>query len=184
MVSIRLHWLRVFHWERNQLLNLFAPITFGEEINRTDAERGSQITHLRQINPQGTALDFGNGAARGVMPAGELQLVSKHILRPTALVAPSADQPPDEIPLLHSSTGSMSHSSAIFLSSVLDEMALWFIFPCDSFLVVRFSHEILPAFLSKFRFPGCNEIITTFGIQKPTSQGMAKPRDGKWGSSN
>jgi hypothetical protein len=104
----------VFHWERNQLFNLFAPINFGEEINRSDAKRGSQVTHLRQINPQGTVLDFGNGAARGVMPARELQLVSKHILRPTALVAPSANQPPDEIPLLHSSTGSISHSSAIF----------------------------------------------------------------------
>jgi hypothetical protein len=27
---------------------------------------------------------------------------------------------------------------------------------------VRFSHKILSAFLSKFRFPCCNEIITTF----------------------
>jgi hypothetical protein len=136
MVSIRLHWLRVFHWERNQLFNLFAPINFGEEINRSDAKRGSQVTHLCQINPQGTVFDFGNGAARGVMPARKLQLVSKHILRPTALVPPSADQPSDEIPLLHSSTGSMSHASAIFLSSFLDEMALWFIFPYDFTFVV------------------------------------------------
>jgi hypothetical protein len=35
------------------------------------------------------------------MPARKLQLVSEYVLRPTVLVAPSADQSPDEISLLH-----------------------------------------------------------------------------------
>jgi hypothetical protein len=105
MVSIRLHWLRVFHWERNQLFNLFAPINCGQEINRAEAKCGGQVTHLCQINPQRAVFNFGNGAARDVMPARELQVVGKFILRPTVLVALSADQPPYEIPLLHFSIG-------------------------------------------------------------------------------
>jgi hypothetical protein len=67
-----------------------------------NAKCSGDIANLIQINPQGPVLDFGNGAAGSVMPTRKLQLVSKQILRPTALVAPSADQPPDEIPLLHS----------------------------------------------------------------------------------
>jgi hypothetical protein len=40
------------------------------------------------------------------------------------------------------------------------------------------------AFLRQPVPASCNDFITTFGIQKPTSQGMAKPCDEKWGSSN
>jgi len=91
----------VFHWERNHFFNLLAPINFGKKIYWIDAQRHSQVIQLQQINPQGTVLDFGNGAARGIMPARKLQLVSKNVLRPIVLVAFSANQPPDEIPLLH-----------------------------------------------------------------------------------
>jgi hypothetical protein len=65
------------------------------------AERGGDVIQLNQINPQRTVLNFGNGAARGVMPASELQPVGKKVLRPIKLVALSAHQPPDEISLLH-----------------------------------------------------------------------------------
>jgi hypothetical protein len=41
-----------------------------------------------------------------------------------------------------------------------------------------------PAILPQSVCAGCNEIVTTFLIEKPTSQGMAKPCNGKWGSSN
>jgi hypothetical protein len=76
----------------------------------------------------------------------------------------------------------MSHSSVIFLSSFLDEVALWFIFPCDFTFVVPnsgqndvaliFSRELvfivhpvndfLPLFLPEFRRPSCGKISTTF----------------------
>jgi hypothetical protein len=98
----------------------------------------------------------------------------------------------------------MSHSFVIFLSSFLDEMALWFIFPCDftfvvpnsgqndvalifprdSVLVMGFPHKILPPFYHNSGFQVVMKTSQLFGIQKPTSQGMAKPCAGKWGSSN
>jgi hypothetical protein len=37
------------------------------------------------------------------------------------------------------------------------------------------------AILPQFACAGCNEIVTTFMIEKPTSQGMARPCFGKWG---
>jgi hypothetical protein len=97
MVSIRLYWL----WLVRHFLNCPAPINLGNQISRLKAERDGNIIKLCQINPQQAAFNFCDGIAGGVMPARKLQLVSKHILRPTALVTPSADQPPDEIPLLH-----------------------------------------------------------------------------------
>ena len=102
MVSIRLKRLWFFNGETNQLLGLLAPINFGKQITWADAERGGDAIQLNQINPQRAVFDFGNSAARGVIPARELQLVSERILRPTASVAtPSADQSAYEIPLLH-----------------------------------------------------------------------------------
>jgi len=92
----------VVHGETNQFFGLLTPVNFGKQIAWADAERGGDATQLNQINPQGTVFDFRNGAARGIIPTRELQLVRKHVLRPTASVAaPSADQPPYEIPLLH-----------------------------------------------------------------------------------
>ena len=81
-----------FEWERNHFLDLPAPINFGKQFTWADAERGGKVIQLDQINPQGAVFDFGNSAARGVMPARELQLVSKFVLRPTALVTLSAHQ--------------------------------------------------------------------------------------------
>jgi hypothetical protein len=40
------------------------------------------------------------------------------------------------------------------------------------------------AILPQSACAGWNEIVTTFMIEKPTSQGMARPCFGKWGSSN
>jgi len=91
----------MFHGERNHFFDLLVPINFRKEINRLDAQGHGQVIQLQQINPQGAVFYFGDGAACGVMPAGELQLVGEYVLRPTVLVALSADQPPDEIPLLH-----------------------------------------------------------------------------------
>ncbi|MGB7768308.1 MAG: hypothetical protein WBN22_05570 [Verrucomicrobiia bacterium] len=102
MVSIRLKCLWFFNGETNQLLALLAPINFGKQITWADAERGGDAIQLDQINPQRAVFDFGNSAARGVIPARELQLVSERVLRPTASVAtPSADQSAYEISLFH-----------------------------------------------------------------------------------
>jgi hypothetical protein len=102
MVSIRLNWLWFFNGETDQLLGLLAPINFGKQITWANTERGGDAIQLDQINPQRAVFDLGNSAAGRVIPARELQLVSKLVLRPTASVAtPSADQPPDEISLFH-----------------------------------------------------------------------------------
>ena len=102
MVSIRLNWLWFSHGKRNQRLNLPAPINFGKKITGADTKRRGDVIQLDQINPQRAVFDLGNSAAGRVIPARELQLVSKLVLRPTASVAtPSADQPPDEISLFH-----------------------------------------------------------------------------------
>src|SRR5665213_605801 len=94
MVSIRFCWLLL-------CLNCPAPINLRKKIGRLKTKRGGDVIKLRQVNPQQAAFNFGDGIAGGVMPARKLQLVSEYVLRPTALVAPSADQPPDEISLLH-----------------------------------------------------------------------------------
>jgi hypothetical protein len=91
----------MFHGERNHFFDLLVPINLREEINRTDAQGDGHVIQLQQINPQRAVFNFGDGAACGVMPACELQFVGEYVLRPTVLVALSADQPPDEIPLLH-----------------------------------------------------------------------------------
>jgi hypothetical protein len=98
----------------------------------------------------------------------------------------------------------MSHSFAKFLSSFLDKITLPLIFSCAFAFVVRFSNKISPPFLPQFfslgcyenvttfhfgflailpqfAHTGCNEIVTTFMIEKPTSQGMARPCFWKWG---
>ncbi|HUA37297.1 MAG TPA: hypothetical protein VMA35_02725 [Candidatus Sulfopaludibacter sp.] len=108
IVSIRHYWLRGFQWERNHFLDLPAPINFSKEFRRSDAQRHSQVIQLQQINPQGTVLDFGDSAARGIIPASQLQLAGKSILRPLLLVAFSAHQPPYEIALLHVPTGHLA----------------------------------------------------------------------------
>ena len=46
-------------------------------MNRMNAERHRQVIQLRQINPQRTVFNFGNGAARGILPAGILQPVGQ-----------------------------------------------------------------------------------------------------------
>jgi len=86
---------------RNHRFGLLAPINFGKKILWIDAQRHGQAIQLQQINPQGAVFNFGDSAARNVMPTCELQLVGEHVLRPTVFVALSADKPPDEIPLLH-----------------------------------------------------------------------------------
>jgi hypothetical protein len=98
----------------------------------------------------------------------------------------------------------MSHLSAKFLSSFLDKITLPLIFSCAFAFVVHFSNKISPPFLlqfislgcyeniatfhfcflailPQFAHTGCNEIVTTFMIEKPTSQGMARPCFGKLG---
>jgi hypothetical protein len=85
----------------NHFLNTPVPVNFGKELHRMNAKCSGDIANLIQINPQGTVFDFGNGAAGSVIPARELQLVGKHVLRPTSLVTLSADQPPYEIALYH-----------------------------------------------------------------------------------
>jgi hypothetical protein len=94
----------VFHWERNHLFNLLVPINFGKKIHRIDAQGHGQVIQLQQINSQGAVFNFGDGTAGDVMPAHKLQFVGEFVLRPTVLVALSADQPPYEIPPLHFST--------------------------------------------------------------------------------
>jgi hypothetical protein len=58
---------------------------------------------------------------------------------------------------------------------------------------INFGHRLIQMFVS-FCFhwailpqsacAGCDEIITTFMMEKPTFQGMARPCFWKWGSSN
>jgi hypothetical protein len=85
-----------------------APVNFGKELHRLlNAKRGGDIINLFQVNPQGTVLDFGDGATGGVMPARELQPVGKLVLRPTLLVALPGDEPVYEIALLHCLKDSM-----------------------------------------------------------------------------
>jgi hypothetical protein len=86
-------------------------------------------------------------------------------------------------------------------------MTFRLIFPCTAIFIVTVQNKILPTVLPQFVSlgcdeiitafqsgllailpqsvcAGCNEIVTTFLIEKPTSQGMARPCFGKWGSSN
>jgi hypothetical protein len=84
-----------------RFLNCVAPVNLGKKIGWLKAKRDGDEINLLQVNPQQAAFNFGNGVAGGVMPARKLQLVSEYVLRPTVLVAPSADQSPDEISLLH-----------------------------------------------------------------------------------
>ena len=64
-------------------------------------ERHGQVIQLRQINPQRAVFDFGNGAARGILPAGIHQPVGQIALCPLKLVTPFADLSPDKITLFH-----------------------------------------------------------------------------------
>lgn len=70
-------------------------------MNGMNAECRREIKQLLQINSQRAAFNFGNGAARGVVPAGKLQLVGQINLRPVPPVAQSGDVPSDEISFLH-----------------------------------------------------------------------------------
>jgi hypothetical protein len=63
-------------------------------------------------------------------------------------------------------------------SSGCDEIIMTFHF---GFLA---SAKVFSAILSQFARTCCNEIVTTFMIEKSASQGMARPCFGKWGSSN
>ena len=95
-----------------------------------NAERHRQVKQLRQINPQRAVFNFGNGAARGIMPASILQSVGQIILRPVELVTPFADLSPDKIPLFHCE---QNFAPAVLFAGI---------FSCDSIFVVRFSHKI------------------------------------------
>lgn len=91
----------VVHGERNQFFNLLTPVNSGQQINRLNAERPGDEIQLDQVNPQRTVFDLGDGAARSIMPARELQPVGEYILRPTVFVALSGYWSRYEIALLH-----------------------------------------------------------------------------------
>lgn len=81
--------------------NRLAPIYRGEKPHGMGAECRREVKQLCQINPQRAAFDFGNGAARGVESARELQGVRQAVLRPALLVTQLGNLPPDEISLFH-----------------------------------------------------------------------------------
>jgi len=83
------------------IFDRLAPVHFWQEMDRMNAERHRQVKQLREINPQRAIFNFGNGAARGILPASILQPVGQIILRPGEFVTPFADLSPDKIPLFH-----------------------------------------------------------------------------------
>lgn len=56
----------------NGFVHLAAPINFGEQMDEMDAQRGGNQKQVVIRNAEQSRLDFGDGAAGGVMPAGKL----------------------------------------------------------------------------------------------------------------
>ena len=81
------------------------PINRGEQMDKVDAQGGGNEQQVVFGDTQRAAFDFGDGAARGVVPAGKLQLDGKFLLRPAVALAQFDDLPPDQIQLLHLQPG-------------------------------------------------------------------------------
>jgi hypothetical protein len=67
------------------------PINCGKEMGEMNAQGGSDQQQVIIRDAQETGFDFGNGAAGGVMPSGELQFDSQLFLRPTLALAQLAN---------------------------------------------------------------------------------------------
>jgi len=63
-----------FVWDEavNGFVHWTFPVNFGKKIGEVDAERGGDKQQVVIRDAQQTAFNFGDGAAGGVVPAGEL----------------------------------------------------------------------------------------------------------------
>ena len=73
------------------------PINFGIQVNEVNPQGGSDEQQVVFGDAQRAAFNLGNGAAGGVVPAGELQLDSKVFLRPAVTLAQFSDLPANQV---------------------------------------------------------------------------------------
>jgi hypothetical protein len=68
-----------------------APINFWKQMDEMDAQRGGDQKQVIIGDAEQSRLDFGDGAASGIMPARELQLDGEVFLRPAMMLAQLAN---------------------------------------------------------------------------------------------
>ena len=77
------------------------PVNFREQSCEMHAQRGRDKQHVIIRDAQRATFNLGNGAARGVVPAGKLQPNGKFLLRPAVALAQFDDLPSDQVQLFH-----------------------------------------------------------------------------------
>jgi hypothetical protein len=75
------------------------PVNGGIQVDEMDAQCSGDEQQVVIGNADGAAFDLGNGATGGVVPAGELQLDGKILLRPAVALAQFDHLPTDQIQL-------------------------------------------------------------------------------------
>jgi hypothetical protein len=91
------------------------PINFWKQMDEMNAQGGGDEQQVVFCDAERAAFDLGNGAAGGVVPAGELQLDGKVFLRPAVTLAQFSDLPSNQIQLLHGYRISISCNSICFV---------------------------------------------------------------------
>ena len=72
-----------------------SPVNFGIKLTVLNPQRGGDDQHVKIGDADGASFDLGDGATGGVVPAGQLQLDGKLLLRPAELPTQREDLPPD-----------------------------------------------------------------------------------------
>jgi len=85
-------------------------------MDEMNAQGGGDEQQVVFGEAQRTAFDFGNSAAGGIVPAGELQFDGKFLLRPAVTLAQFPDLLSNQIQLLHGNRVSISCNSICFFS--------------------------------------------------------------------
>ena len=117
------------------------PINFWKQMDEMNAQGGGDEQQVVFGDAQRTAFDLGNGAAGGVVPAGELQFDGKFLLRPAVTLAQFPDLPSNYVQLLHGNRVNILRNSICFIRSM---------------------NKMPFLFLPQIRRAGCDENITTF----------------------
>ena len=96
----------------NGFIHRSLPVNFGIQMDEVDAQRGGNKHHVIIPDMERTAFDFGDGAAGGVVPASELQLDGKVLLRPAVALAQLADLLSNQVLHVRSNRFTANSSSA------------------------------------------------------------------------
>jgi len=92
------------------------PINRGKQMDEVNAQGGGDEQQVVFGDAHGAAFDLGDGAAGGVVPAGDLQFDSEVLLRPAVAAAQFDDLLSNQVQLLHDNRVRISRDSFCVVS--------------------------------------------------------------------